>query len=273
LIAYGSIFIAIPHLVSPSEDGLSRTAGLRVVLVCYTFVLLILTAYYIDRRPLRTFGLAVDRRWVIDLCVGIAIGSAIPALAVGVGLVGGWITVEDPGYALTINYVREIGLALLITVSIAITEELVFRGYVLTNAISGLNVRWLSHSVTVATAWGVSAVFFAAEHPISTFADGVHFLTAGFLLGFAYLLTGDLGLPIGIHAGFNFVADYVFSSTPEQSITVVALIAEGPGWLVGQTGVVQTALQFPAALAVVLYVWWHSGSVEIVPKMTTKLNN
>lgn len=259
--------------MSPSGDGLSRTAGLRVVLVCCTFALIILTAYYIDRRPLRTFGLAVDRRWFIDLIVGIAIGSAIPALAVGVGLVGGWITVEEPRYALTTDYVRDMGLALLITASIAFVEELVFRGYVLTNAISGLNFRWLSHSVTVAIAWGVSAAFFAAPHPISTLTDGVHFLIAGFLLGFAYLLTGELGLPIGIHAGFNFVSDYVFSTTPEQSITVVSLIAEGPRWLVGQTGVVQTALQLPAALAVVLYVWWYSGSVEIFSRITAKLNN
>ena len=257
--------------MAPSGDGLSRTAGLRVVLVCCTFVLVILTVYYIDRRPLRTVGLSVDWRWFIDLIVGIAIGSAIPTLAVGVGLVGGWITVEEPVHALTINYVQDMGLALLITASIALGEELVFRGYVLTNAISGLDLPWLSHSMTVATAWSVSAAFFAAKHPIFTLADGVHFLTAGFLLGLAYLLTGKLGLPIGIHAGFNFVANYVFSTTSE--LTVVPLIAEGPRWLVGQTGVVQTALLLPAALAVVLYVWWHSGSVEIIPKTIMKLNN
>lgn len=78
----------------------------------------------------------------------------------------------------------------------------------------------------------------------------MHFLGAGFLLGLAYLLSGQLALPIGIHAGFNFVSGYVLPMASDQSLAIGPLSVSGPPWLAGQTGLIQTGLQIPAAIGI-----------------------
>ncbi|NKE38091.1 CPBP family intramembrane metalloprotease [Natronococcus sp. JC468] len=201
-----------------------------------------------------------------DAIVGVIIGGAIPTGTVLMSYFGGWVTVSDTEFNITTNYLREIGLAITITVSIAVVEELVFRGYILTNAIEGFDIRWLSQPGIIAAAWGASAILFAMVHPAPSLLQGLHFLGAGLLLGFAYLLSGQIGLSIGIHTGFNFVSTYVFPTTLEPSVSVFTLVVGGPTWFIGQSGLLQTALLIPAAFAVIGYVWWQSGSIKIRPE-------
>lgn len=125
--------------------------------------------------------------------------------------------------------------------------------------------------MTIATALGLSALLFALTHPAPELANGLHFLSAGLLLGLAYLLSGQLALPIGIHAGFNFVSAYVFPTAADPSFAVISLSATGPNWLISQTGLIQTGLQIPAALAMVCYLWWRTGSYSISADITSRL--
>jgi hypothetical protein len=154
-------------------------------------------------------------------------------------------------------------LSLVIITGIAVVEELVFRGYVLTNALEGLDLRWVSETTTIAGAWGFSALVSASAHPAPPLVSGLHFLGAGLLLGFAYLVSGQLGLPIGVHAGFNFVSEYVFPTASDPPVALIALAASGPGWLTGQTGIVQTGLQLSAALAMLGYLWWRTDKLGV----------
>ncbi|WP_171006614.1 CPBP family intramembrane glutamic endopeptidase [Halalkalirubrum salinum] len=228
-------------------------------------------ATYIDKRPIHTYGLQIDRRWGVDVLVGLIIGGAIPTVATVLGLLGGWITAGEAVYTPTATYVRDLGFAIVITVGIAAVEELVFRGYILSNAIEGLDFRWLSQPVTIATALGLSALLFALIHPAPELVNGLHFLSAGLLLGLAYLLSGQLALPIGIHAGFNFVSAYVFPTAADPSFAVISLSTTGPNWLISQTGLIPTALQIPAALVMISYLWWRAGTHSISIDITSKL--
>lgn len=110
----------------------------------------------------------------------------------------------------------------------------------------------------------------AMAHPAPSLLQGIHFLGAGLLLGFAYLLSGQIGLSIGIHTGFNFVSTYVFPTTLEPSASVFTLVVDGPTWFIGQSGLLQTGLLIPAAFAIIGYVWWQSGSIEISPEAEPK---
>jgi membrane protease YdiL (CAAX protease family) len=273
LILYAALFLTLPNLVWPSGDSLLRSATLRVLFVCCTLGLLLGAATYLDKRPVRSFGLRITRRWASDALAGAVIGGTIPIAAVGLGVIGGWITVGDPTYTITSTYLQNSGLVIVITVSIAIVEEVVFRGYVLTNAIEGLDLRRLSRTTTLLAAWSVSALLFGFAHPRPTLVSGIHFLSAGFLLGLAYLLSGQLGLPIGIHTGFNFVSGYVVPISSEQSLVVVPLSVTGPAWLTGQTGLIQTGLQIPAALGILGYLWWRTGRVGVAPRIRSKLDD
>jgi membrane protease YdiL (CAAX protease family) len=273
LILYAALFLTLPNLIWPSGDSLLRSATLRVLFVCCTLGLLLGAATYLDKRPVRSFGVRITRRWASDALVGAIIGGTIPIVAVGLGIIGGWITVGEPRYILTSTYLQNIGLVIVITVSIAIAEELVFRGYVPTNAIEGLDLRRLSGTTTLLAAWSVSALLFGLVHSTPTLVAGIHFLSAGLLLGLAYLLSGQLGLPIGIHTGFNFVSGYVVPLTSDQSLIIIPLSVSGPAWLTGQTGLIQTGLQIPAALGILGYFWWRTGRVGVAPRIRSKLDD
>jgi membrane protease YdiL (CAAX protease family) len=271
VIVYGIVFVSLPFLVSPSGDRLFRSALLRVLLLCCTVGLVVGAAIYLDKRPLQGYGLELDRRWMSDLLAGFVIGGAIPTVAVSLGVAGGWITFSGTGYSLTASYLRDVGLAIVIIMGISVVEELVFRGYVLTNALEGLDLRWVSETTTIVGAWGVSALLFAFTHPAPTLVDGLHFLSAGLLLGFAYLVSGQLGLPIGLHAGFNFVSGYAFPIASDPPVSIIVLSVSGPAWLTGQTGLIQTGLQLPAALVMMGWVWFHMGHLGISPTIKSKL--
>lgn len=269
-VAYTIIFVAIPQLIAPSGSGLPRTAGLRVVLAISTVGLLFGAARFLDRKPVHTFGFDVDRQWMIDGVVGVLVGIAIPIIATLVGLAGGWLTLVEVGNTPTESFLRDIGFAIVVTGCIAVVEETVYRGYILTNAIEGLDLRWLSPPIAIVSAWGISALLFALAHPAPTLIDGFHFLGAGFLLGLTYLLTGQLGLPIGLHAGFNFGSGYLFSTAQNSSVAIIRLATDGPAWLTGQTGLVQTSLLVPAAFSIWGYIWWCSRSIGISPSINVK---
>lgn len=271
MMVYIIVFVSLPGLVFQSGEGLFRSAILRLLLLFCTIGLVVGAAIYLDKRPLQEYGLELDRRWMSNLLAGFVIGGAIPTVAVLLGVVGGWITVEGTGYSLTASYLRDVGLAIVIIMSIAVVEELVFRGYVLTNALEGLDLRGVSATTTIVGAWSVSALLFAFTHPAPTLVAGLHFLSSGLLLGLAYLVSGQLGLPIGIHAGFNFVSGYVFPIASDPSITIIVHSVSGPTWLTGQTGLIQTGLQLPAALVMMGWVWLNTGHLGISPRIKSKL--
>lgn len=265
-LVYAILLIFVASLSGRSETGIRQEAGLRLLLSFCSVGLIIGAARVLDRRPVHTFGLQINRQWIMDGLAGVILGIAIPTGTTLIGLAGGWLVVGESLSPLTIPLMRKIGLALVVAGCIAVTEELVFRGYILTNAIEGADLQWLSPPVTITSAWGLSALLFAFSHSISSVEQGLHFLGAGLLLGLAYLLTGQLALPIGIHTGFNFAAGYVFSTVQDPSVVVVPLTVQGPAWLIGQTGVVQTSLQLPAALLILVYAWWRTGSIGISPE-------
>lgn len=273
LLIFAILFVSIPLVITPSEDGLVRSAVLRFLLVCGTVGLLLAAAVFIDKRPLHWFGLEIDLPWVVDVLIGLSIGGAIPTVAVALGFLGGWTTASETVFSPTPTYLQNIGLALVIAVCIAVVEELVFRGYVLTNAIEGLDLRWLSQPVTIATAWTLSALLFAITHPAPELLTGLHFLGVGLLLGLAYIISGQLALPIGIHAGFNLVSAYVFPMNADPLVAVVSLSGTGPTWLTGQTGLIQTGLQVPAAFVMIGYLWWRTGNLGISPEIKAKLRD
>lgn len=270
-VAYTIIFVAIPPLMAPSGSGLPRTAGLRVVLTISTVGLLFGAAGFLDRKPVHTFGFDVDRQWMIDGVVGVLVGIAIPVIATLIGLAAGWLTLVEAGNTTSGSFLRDIGFAIIVTGCIAVVEETVYRGYILTNAIEGLDLRSLSPPITIVSAWGISALLFALVHPAPALVNGLYFLGVGLLLGLAYLLTGQLGLSIGLHAGFNFGSRYLFSTAQDPDVAIILLTVEGPAWLTGQTGLVQTAILVPAAILILGYVWWRSRSIGISPAIKAKI--
>lgn len=132
--------------------------------------------------------------------IGIAIGFSIMALSVAVAAALGVYRIVGPGDASRL-------LLELIAVAIipGFTEELLFRG-ILFRWIEEFGGSWLALLVTSAL-FGLAHILNPNATWFSSFAIAVE---AGVLLGAAYMLTRNLWLAMGLHAGWNFTQGEIF---------------------------------------------------------------
>jgi membrane protease YdiL (CAAX protease family) len=174
-----------------------------------------LVGRFMDRRSFRDFGFHFDGGWWLDLLFGLVLGAI---LMTGVFLIEttlGWVTVTDsfrssmPGVPFAFTVALPLGAFLLV----GVYEELLSRGYQLRNLAEGLNYPWLGPKRAVLAAWGISSALFGVLHALNPNASLVsiaNITLAGLMLGTAYVLTGELAVPIGLHIAWNFFQGSVF---------------------------------------------------------------
>lgn len=162
---------------------------------------------------------------LVELAVGLVLGTGLMALAVGlIALLGGYrVTGISPSPQLLVPLAIGIGAGFI--------EEILFRGVLLRVLDSWLG-SWAALAIT--------SLLFGLIHLMNPGASvwtalGL-VIEAGVLLGAAYLLTRRLWLVIGVHIAWNTVQGGVFSSavsgTGDQSGLLLAE-AQGPDWLTG----------------------------------------
>lgn len=123
---------------------------------------------------------------------------------------------------------RAIANSVLFYFAVAVTEELLFRGYVL---------RSLMQSFNKPVAVIISSLGFAAMHlfnPHMGLQAFIDLFLSGLVFGFAYSYTKRLWFPIGLHWSWNLVqswADFNVSGTPHQALVKTQL--SGPEWITG----------------------------------------
>ncbi|PFG34834.1 CPBP family intramembrane glutamic endopeptidase [Sanguibacter antarcticus] len=117
--------------------------------------------------------------------------------------------------------------------AVAVAEEVLFRGVVFRL----LQQRWGTW-----LALGASALLFGFVHlvnPGATLWGAVAIaIEAGLMLGAAYVATGSLWLPIGLHLGWNITSVAVFgtiASGSDARESLATAITPGPVWLTGGT--------------------------------------
>jgi uncharacterized protein len=194
-------------------------AGAGVVTLCA------LATYYAHARWL-------ERRTPSELAV-----AALPQVVWG-ALLGGALLVATLAVlaaagvyhllgrsAFSVDFPKMIALGALT----AVTEELLFRGY-LFRWLARLNV-WLAIALSAAL---FGALHFFNEHG-NAFSSFAIALEAGVLLSVAYVASGNLWFPIGIHFGWNFLEGPIFnvpiSGNPTPGLVLGTL--DGPQWVTG----------------------------------------
>ncbi len=163
-----------------------------------------------------------------DLRTGLAIATVGMLIIAGLLAAAGTVEVLETGLDL-----RVLALGTLVFAISGLVEETVFRLLLL----GGL--RRLLHSGTAAVV--LSAVAFAGVEMLTT--DGwtaisvTSTVLGGVMYGVAFLRTGRLWLPVGIHFGWNWVQGTVLgfpvSGTTDFSGAFASLGAKGPVWLSG----------------------------------------
>jgi membrane protease YdiL (CAAX protease family) len=209
---------------------------------------------WLDHRSLRSLGFQTDSRVLPDLLVG----TAIPGLLMGSVYVfesaagwlsfGGWAWQSSSATAI----LRGLGLYFALFILTALGEELISRGYQLQNLIEGVGLPW---------GLFLSAVLFAAMHganPGAGAASFVGIMAAGYFLAYAWVRTGQLWLPIGLHLGWNFFEGVIFGF-PVSGLGTFRLIEQhvtGPALVTGGEFGPEAGLVILPALAIGAWLIW-----------------
>lgn len=215
----------LPLLLVSKEHGTEVSVLQQAGLVLVASVICQMLRRKPQREMLGVGGLV----WIRQCTQGVFLGALlmlVPALALwAVGLVS--FTFSD----FSLN---SWGTAVLVCVGVALSEELMFRGFVFQRLIDGLGV-WAAQLLT--------AAYFVLTHSAALGAAGVHGYLAGanifvasLAFGGAFLRTRSLAMPIGIHFAANFVQGSVLGfgvSGNSQSTVWTPVLAAGQEWLTG----------------------------------------
>lgn len=146
------------------------------------------------RLPLSLLGLSLKGRWK-DLLAGLGVAVLLYVVGFGLSLLTG--TVEVAGVQLVPSALLG---TLLLFLLVAVTEEVMLRGFVLRRMLAGGMNRFV--------ALFLSSALFSAMHlfnPNFALLPFVNILLAGCLLGASFLYTRNLCFPIALHWFWNWM--------------------------------------------------------------------
>ncbi|MFB6301299.1 MAG: lysostaphin resistance A-like protein [Haloferacaceae archaeon] len=264
---------AVPSAVVGSPGvrqavGAVAGAGLLLALVAGAGVAL-------DRRRLRDYGLALDRDWWLDCGFGLCLGAALLSLVFAVEYAAGWVAVRGTVRAAgPLAFPAAFAAAAALFVAVGVAEELLLRGYVLTNLAEGLGALGNRAAVVLATL--ASSALFGALHagnPNATAVSTVAVGAGGVMLALGYVLTGDLAIPIGLHTTWNLFQGAVYGypvSGMDLGVSALVTVRSGPRIATGgafgpEAGLTGAGAMVVGSVAIAAYVRWRGGRLALAP--------
>lgn len=243
ILVFLLIFIAVTAILMASVraalGGLRGGSLLQFILLGLSATLCVIVARkYLDKKSFISLGIKWDKYAVLDVVSGV-INSALVMGGLFLvmwwaGLIefkgfSWWLSETTPGNALTAAALPIVLVALLKMTVVAWWEELVFRGYMLQNMVAGVGLIW---------AIVISSLLFGLIHganPDATLLSTILLIVTTPQLIYAYLKTGQLWLPIGLHLGWNFFQSAVFgyAASGLESPTLIQQSPIAADWLSG----------------------------------------
>jgi membrane protease YdiL (CAAX protease family) len=174
-----------------------------------------LAGRFLDRRPFSDFGFHLGAGWWLDLLFGMVLGAVLITAVFVVELGFGWVRIAGAFETFGTNgpFAPSMLLPVAMYLCVGFYEETVFRGYQLKNAAEGLDYPALGPRGAVLVAWVLSSLFFGllhANNPSATLVSTLNIVLAGLMLGFGYVISGELAISIGLHVAWNFFQGAVY---------------------------------------------------------------
>lgn len=210
------------------------------------------------RRPLADLTGRLDLTWFKRLIIGAGLGTAL-MLAPATLL---WAT-GQAHFSLSPGGANLLLPALALFAAVAVTEEVLFRGFIFQRLLDGLG-EWPAQLLIAALFLLTHMDAIQNTGPIGHLA-GANIVIASLMFGLAFIRTKSLAMSIGIHFAANFVQGGVLgfgvSGSEEQGLLTPALT--GSDWLTG--GAFGLEASIPGlisviALTVALYLRRPSGA-------------
>jgi len=238
-------------------------------------------AVAIDRRTVTDLGFGVDRDWWLDLAFGLALGAGLMTGIFVVALGTQWIRVTGTLVAGSGGFGVNFLFLVALFVAVGVVEELLLRGWLLTNLAEGFDGTWtVGRRGAVVLAVALSSAVFGGLHatnPNATLASTVGITFAGVLLASGYVLTDELAIPVGIHVTWNLFQGGVYGfpvSGLDLGVRVVAVAERGPDLFTGgrfgpEAGLLGVGAVLLGTGLVALYVRLRTGDLRFDSGVTT----
>jgi len=251
-----AMLLAPPVLIV--KDRMPKTGPLPLPLRLYgestALIATVIAAWvlvrFVDHRPFASLGFSLQRA-VPQTLLGSVIGVGMILLTAAILLLGNWSQWQPSGSFVWASLALG-GLALLVN---TLTQEVVFRGYILQT----IQTRG---GATVAVL--ISSVVFGLLHGRSPMTL-LNVSLAGILLGYAFIITGNLWLPIGIHFAWNFLQEVFGIGTVLKFSWRLLTMSDGPVLFTGGAAGFESSLAATLATAaglLVLYLLSHSRTLQ-----------
>lgn len=209
----------------------SEAVGRDVSLAEQALIILIvtITCQRLRSRPLVEVVGRFDSRWPADFGIGLMLGAALMLAPAILLYAAGLIRWEVSGQSLA-----AIAPSLFLLLLGVVAEELLFRGFLFQRLIGAIGA-WPAQLV-IAALFLLTHLDNPGMHGAAKFIAQVDIFAASLLFGFAYLRTGSLALPIGIHLAANATQGPLLGlavSGNEGDGILIAERATSPDWLTG----------------------------------------
>lgn len=190
----------------------------------------------------------------------------------------GWITVTGMLYTSQpqSSVFNPLIFFLVLFISVGISEELLSRGYLLTNFAEGLTTKSIGPKGGVLLALIITSGMFGLGHagnPEATLVAVINIAFAGVFLASAFILTGRLAVPIGVHITWNFFQGPFFGfPVSGQSTAEIASVFHieqgGPKFWTGgafgpEAGMLGLIAIVLGILIILAWTYWCEGKIEI----------
>lgn len=221
---------------------------------------------FLESLPLRTLGWTFSNNWFRHLVLGLGLGTLAILMASAVAFAFGGLSFQLNDSAGSSAIWLTLIVSLLIFIVGSLSEETIFRGYLL-QTFARANLAWQAVIVT--------SVFFAFAHlgnpnvnEISVFNTAL----AGIMFGAAYLKTRTLWLPFGLHLTWNWVQGAFLGITVSglKELTTAPLlqrIDSGPTWLTGGDYGIEGGIACTIALVVTTLLIWFAPFLKPTEEM------
>jgi uncharacterized protein len=260
IVAGSVLFIPIGLLKIGFDSPLAMLVNELTMLVAIT-ASIFLARRFLDKRPIVSLGLNLNRQALLDVLIGILITFFQMGLVYGIEIALGWTKFDGFAWQTEsgLAVVGGLGIWLVIFLIVGWQEELLSRGYHLQTIESGLNTFW---------AVLISSSVFGVLHlgnPGASWISTLGILLAGLFLALPYILTRQLWLSIGLHIGWNFFEGVVFGFQVSglNTFRLLRHTVSGPDlWTGGAFGPEAGLLVIPALLlgSALVFAYTRSAS-------------
>ncbi len=182
--------------------------------------------------PFRALGCWLTKNWFRDLMLGLLIGAVSMFLAALIPFVSGGMNFHFNDSASASAILLTLSVTLFIFIVAGISEETLFRGYLLQTMTRG-QLFWFGAILT--------SFLFATAHnrnPSANFLSWTNTFIAGIWFAVAYFKTRNLWFPFGLHLAWNWVQGSVLGINVSglgelASAPLMKSADSGPTWLTG----------------------------------------